>query len=316
MDAAGRRCGVLVMHHGTPAALAGVQAFYTEIRRGSPPPADLLADLVRRYEAIGGTSPLAERTRAQVAGLAAELERRCPGMFVVAHGARFAEPRIEQAVAELVRAGARRAVGLVLAPHSSTVSAGEYSRRVDAATRAAGEAPDRATLDVTMIDHWFDAGGFAVLLAGRVRQALARLPPAARAGAEVVFTAHSVPLRVVEAGDTYAEQVRSSAAAVAEQVGCDRWSVAWQSAGRTPEPWLGPDLLQVIATLPAAGATGCVVCPVGFVSDHLEVLYDLDIEARAAAERAGLPFARTASLDDDPALCDILAGVVTAAAGR
>lgn len=302
--AGGAPVGVLVMHHGTPPALSDVPAFYTEIRRGSPPPPELLDDLVRRYAAIGGTSPLGERTRAQVAGVAARLQELAPGRFEVRHGARFAEPRIEAAVADLAAAGARRVVGVVLAPHSSVVSVGEYRRRATEAAAAVGG------LEVQVVDHWHDTPGFAEVLAGRVRAALAELPEELRAAATVLFSAHSVPQRVVDAGDTYPEQVRSSAAAVAATAGVTRWSVAWQSAGRTAEPWLGPDLLGVIATLPASGVAACVVCPIGFVSDHLEVLYDIDVEAAAAARAAGVVLVRTASLDDDPAFCDVLAQVV------
>jgi ferrochelatase len=129
----------------------------------------------------------------------------------------------------------------------------------------------------------------------------------------VLFTAHSVPLRVVQAGDDYAEQLDASARAVAEEAGIEDWSVAWQSAGRTDDEWLGPDVNAVIAGLAGTATTGVVVCPIGFVSDHLEVLYDVDIEARASAEAAGLAFGRTSSLNDDPRFCAILAGVVLAA---
>lgn len=309
--------GVLVMAHGTPPSLDGLESFYTEIRRGSPPPAPLLADLRRRYEAIGGVSPLTERTRAQVAGLAAALEREAPGRFAPAYGAKFADPRIEAAVDELLGHGATRLVGLVLAPHSSTVSVGEYARRARAAVAAADADAGlgRAGVELTVVDHWYDAPGFTELLADRVTGAVDSLPAAARSGAVVLFTAHSVPRRVIEAGDPYAEQVAASAAAVAAAAPVGRWEVAWQSAGRTADPWLGPDILDVIRDLPARGATACVVCPIGFVSDHLEVLYDIDIEARQVAEAAGLPFARTASLNDDGRFCEVLAGVILSAAG-
>ena len=153
------------------------------------------------------------------------------------------------------------------------------------------------------------------LLARRVRQALEPPPDGAAPHAAVVFTAHSIPARLVEAGDPYATQVQESAAAVAGSLGLARWAVAWQSAGRTADAWLEPDVRDVIAALPGTGAVAVVVCPVGFVSDHLEVLYDVDVEARLAAQAAALAFARTASLNDDPAFCDILAGVVLDAMG-
>jgi len=307
--AAGRDLGVLVMAHGTPRSLEELPAFYTEIRRGNPPPPELLADLDRRYRAIGGTSPLNERTAAQVEGIARALERRAPGRCAVAAGAKFADPRIEDALADLGRAGARRLVGLVLTPHYSAASVGEYARRARQAAAALGAA-EGGPRELTMVEHWHLAPGFVAAVAERVRGALATIEPGPRRHAAVVFSAHSIPARLVEAGDPYPGQVAASAAAVAGAAGISRWSVAWQSAGRTPEPWLEPDVRAVIAELPATGAQAVVVCPIGFVSDHLEVLYDVDVEAAGAARSAGLAFARTASLNDDPAFCDTLAGVV------
>ena len=302
--------GVLVMAHGTPRRLDELHAFYTEIRRGSPPPPDLLADLERRYRAIGGLSPLNERTAAQLAGIRQALEHRAPGAFRVAGGAKFADPRIEDAVTDLVDAGASPLVGLVLAPHFSRASVGEYARRAQAAASA---APGRPALH--MIEQWHLTPGFIALVAERVRDALDALPDAARPGAEVIFSAHSIPARLVDEGDPYAEQVRASAQAVAESAGVARWSVAWQSAGRTPEPWIGPDVRDVIETSARSGRGGVVVCPIGFVSDHLEVLYDIDIEAAAVARRSGIAFGRTASLNDEPRFCDVLADVVQRAVG-
>jgi len=165
-----------------------------------------------------------------------------------------------------------------------------------------------------MVDHWHLAPGLVALLAARVRDALDRVPAAARPGAAVVFSAHSIPARFVDDGDPYPTQVQESGRAVAAAVGVTRWAVAWQSAGRTAEDWLGPDIRDVITALPATGASAVVVCPVGFVSDHLEVLYDIDVEAHAAATAAGIPMARTASLNDDPAFCAVLARVVLDAA--
>jgi ferrochelatase len=301
--------GVLIMAHGTPRSLDDLPAFYTEIRRGSAPPPELLADLERRYRSIGGTSPLNERTAAQVEAIGHALEARAPGRFVVAAGAKFAPPRIEQAVGELGRAGVDRLIGLVLAPHYSAASVGDYARRAHAAATALRRAQG-GPLDVEMIEHWYSAPGFVALMATRVREAVERLAPGMRAGATVVFTAHSIPARLVAAGDPYETQVHESATAIAEAAGLGRWSVAWQSAGRTADAWLGPDVRAVIAALPGSGASAVVVCPVGFVSDHLEVLYDLDIEARTVADEAGITFARTASLNDDPEFCDVLAGVV------
>jgi ferrochelatase len=306
------RTGVLVMAHGTPRTLEEIPAFYTEIRRGRPPSVEQLAELESRYRAIGGTSPLNEITRAQVTGVAGALEIRAPGRFTAAVGAKFAPPRIEDAVRDLVAKGVGQIIGLVLAPHSSTVSVGEYARRATEAIAAETKSDD--DLDFRMIDHWYEAPGFVTLVAERVTAARESLG-ADGARSTVVFTAHSVPTRVVTAGDTYPEQLERSARAVAERAGIRDWSVGWQSAGRTDDEWLGPDINAVIRAVAGAGGAGVVVCPIGFVSDHLEVLYDVDIEARATAERSDIAFARTASLNDDPRFCAVLADVVLAAGG-
>ena len=312
LDPRSELVGVLVMSHGTPRSLEELPAFYTEIRRGHPPTPELLADLERRYLAIGGVSPLTEVTAAQVAGIARSLEMLRPGRYVVASGAKFASPRIEDAVAELARVGARRAIGIVLAPHSSVASVGDYIRR---AHHAAGspDATGDGPLQLEVVDHWYQDPGLVRLLAERVREKLSGSREVGVDGTEVLFTAHSVPAHYVDEGDNYAEQVHESAKAVADAAGVDRWRVAWQSAGRTEEAWLGPDVREVISAVAGSGCTGVVLCPIGFVSDHLEVLYDLDVEAAAAAARAGLAFARTSSLNDDARFSEVLARVVLAA---
>ena len=296
------------MAHGTPARLEGLGDFYTEIRRGRPPSAEQLADLEARYRAIGGTSPLNAVTAAQGRGVASALEALAPNRYRVEVGARFAEPRIEAAVDTLAEGGVDGVVGLVLAPHSSRASVGQYARRATEATVAAGARRGRP-LPLVMVDHWHDAPGFAELVAARVADALAAVE-GGDGPTTVVFTAHSVPAALVEQGDTYPDQVADSAAAAAAAGGIERWTVAWQSAGRTEERWLGPDVRDVIAELEAAGDAAVVVCPIGFVADHLEVLYDVDVEARAVADAAGVGFARTASFNDDPAFCALLATVV------
>ncbi|HZQ27038.1 MAG TPA: ferrochelatase [Acidimicrobiales bacterium] len=287
--------GVLLMAYGTPASPDQIEAYYTHIRRGRPPTPEQLDDLRRRYAAIGGISPLRERTRSQVAGIQAALGPA----YVTALGQKHAAPFIEDAVAQLAGQGAERIVGLVLAPHYSALSVGEYHER---ASKAAGSVP------YTGVPSWHLEPGLVSLLAGRVATALEPMP-----GAQVLFTAHSLPERVRAMGDPYPGQVAATGQAVADALGLppERWRVAWQSAGRTPEPWLGPSLVEVIPDL-AAGDV--LVCPVGFTSDHLEVLYDIDIEARAAAEAAGKRLGRTASLNDDPAFCSVVAGVVQQAA--
>jgi ferrochelatase len=285
------------MAYGTPATPADVEAYYTHVRRGRPPTAEQLADLQRRYEAIGGTSPLLERTEAQRRGVQAALDAQ--GSFTVQLGMKHASPFIEDAVDHLAEGGVREAVGVVLAPHYSRLSIGEYEDRARAA------AGDR--LDFAMVPSWYDADPYLDAVAERVQKALATLP----ARTEVVFTAHSLPARIVDEGDPYPEQLRWTAEAVGERAGVERWRVAWQSAGRTPEPWIGPDIGEVLDELAALDETdGVLVCPAGFTSDHLEILYDLDVEASARARNLGLAFARTDSLNDDPRLCEAVATAV------
>jgi ferrochelatase len=303
--------GVLVMAHGTPSHPGEIESFYTAIRRGRPPPPELLAELTGRYEALGGVSPLAERTRAQVNGLAAALEAVAPGAYLVRYGAKFTAPTIEDGVAELVTAGVASVVGIVLTPHRSSLGSGEYLRR---AAEAAAEAP----IPFVPIPSWHRAPGLAQLLADRTQAALDGLPPDRGGRPAVFFTAHSLPERVIAEGDPYPDQVRESAVDIAGLLGLEgrpevAWGVAWQSAGRTADPWLGPDLLAEIRRVATAGATAVVVCPVGFVSDHLEILFDLDIEAAGVADSVGVAFARTRSLNDDAAFLGVLADVVRAA---
>jgi protoporphyrin/coproporphyrin ferrochelatase len=284
--------GVVLMAYGTPRTPDDIEPYYTDIRRGRPPSAEQLADLTRRYAAIGGTSPLARRTECQRDALKTELDRRAPGRYRVELGYKHAPPSIEQAVEALAASGTERLVGLVLAPHYSALSVGEYLGRAGGAAATAG-------LPLTGIESWATEPALVAYLGDQVRRRLADMPP----NTKVLFTAHSLPARILADGDPYPDEVRSTAAAVGDAIGLvpwARWSVAWQSAGRTPEPWIGPDILTVIDELAKSeNADGLLVCPCGFVSDHLEVLYDLDIEARQRAESNGLVFARTASVNDD-----------------
>jgi protoporphyrin/coproporphyrin ferrochelatase len=294
------------MAHGTPASMEELAPFYTRIRRGRAPSPEQLAELEGRYRAIGGVSPLAARAAAQVDGLRRDLEARVPGRYVVAFGAKHTEPLIEEAAARLVVAGPERVIGLVLTPHGSSMGSEEYLGRAAAAMTGT---------PFVAIGPWYAQRALVRLLADRVRTTLRTM---AGGRAHVLFTAHSLPERILDAGDTYPEQVAASASLVAEAAGLGteprQWSVAWQSAGRTPEPWIGPDARDVVRRLAAGGeADAIVVCPVGFVADHLEVLYDLDVELRAVAEECGVGYARTASLNDDPEFVAVLADLVVAA---
>jgi len=297
------------MAHGTPSSPEEIEPFYTRIRRGSTPTPEQLAELTGRYSAIGGLSPLTERTRAQVDELARQLDAGAPGRYAVAYGAKHAEPTLEAAATGLVALGPSVIVGLVLTPHRSGRGTDEYL------TRAAGAVHDaNPALRFVPVEHWFDAPGMAELWARRVASAL----EGTDGPTVVVFSAHSVPETPDDDADPYGAQVGRTAELVAEAADLDaagvRWTVAWQSAGRTAARWKGPDLLATIDVLASEGTRTVVVCPVGFVADHLEILYDLDIEAQARAESAGLSFRRTGSLNADPEFLAVLAGVVARAA--
>ena len=300
------KIGVLIMAHGTPSSPDGIEAFYTRIRRGHPPTPELLEDLTRRYLAIGGVSPLTERTAAQVAGVTATLEREAPGVFDVRFGSKFEPPMLEEAAASFRDEGFEKVIGIVLAPHSSTMSTDQYMSR---ARETLG--PD---VEFTAIGAWYDAPGFLELIASRVNEALATIPTSRHKTTEVIFSAHSLPQRVVEIGDTYPEQLLESATLAAAIAGVPSFDVAWQSAGRTPDPWLGPDILVALREKRAEGFTDVISCPIGFVSDHLEVLFDIDLEAQDIAHEIELNLVRTASLNDDPVFTSILATVIRQAA--
>ncbi|MCL6547956.1 MAG: ferrochelatase [Alicyclobacillus sp.] len=290
------------MAYGTPRSLDEVEAYYTHIRRGRPPTPELLADLVRRYEAIGGVSPLREITFAQAEGLQAALD--CDGgrpcrVYV---GFKHAHPFIEETVAAMARDGVSEAVTLVLAPHYSRMSVGSYQQSADQAAFQCGGPR------LMHVNAWHLQPRFLAVLAARVKQALRAC--GGPAAAALVFTAHSLPARIVEEGDPYPAQLRETGLAVARQVGVESPLFAWQSAGRTSEAWLGPDILEVLRELAQAGTRRVVVCPAGFVSDHLEVLYDLDIDARGLAAQLGMELSRTPSLNADPEFLRALAETV------
>ena len=289
--------GVVLMAYGTPRDVDDILRYYTDIRRGNPPTDEQLAALEERYRAIGGVSPLNERTEAQRAALQSALDARAPGQYRVALGMKHSAPFIEDAVDSLIAGGARRLVGLVLAPHYSAASVGQYLERLDYAA-AKHDAP------ITSVRSWATEPAFVDFIAGQVAAARRGLPEPT----QVVFTAHSLPLRSLLPNDPYVAEVQSTADAVMERTGAGSSCVAWQSAGRTGDVWLAPDVLFVIGELAADGRTrGVLVSAVGFVADHLEVLYDLDIQAAERAAEHGLAFARTACVNDDAAVMGALA---------
>ena len=304
------RTAVVLMAYGTPRTKEEILPYYTDIRRGRAPTDEQLTDLTNRYEAIGGLSPLKQLTEAQRDALQRELDALSPGQFQVFLGLKHATPFVEEAVAEVVAAGFTRIVGLVLAPHYSSYAIGQYIGRVrDAATPH--------NIEVVGIDSWARDDAFINFLAEDMKKKLAAMPERTK----VLFTAHSLPQRIIDGGDPYPEELRATAELVAEKAGLARWSqwsIAWQSAGRTPEPWIGPDILEVIDQIATTRGTdepidGVLVSACGFVADHLEVLYDLDIEAAHRAQSHGLAFARTACVNDNQSVMASLAQKVISA---
>ncbi|HEY0519282.1 MAG TPA: ferrochelatase, partial [Ilumatobacteraceae bacterium] len=295
-----RRTAVMLMGYGTPRTPGDILPYYTDIRRGNAPSDKQLEELTARYAAIGGISPLAERSDAQRRAMQSALDELANGRYHVVLGMKHAAPFIETSVAELAADGFRSVVGLVLAPHYSAFSVGQYLDRLSAAAEPHAMA-------VHAIRSWATEPAFIDFIAEDVRVRRAALPAPTR----VLFTAHSLPERILLADDPYPVELRSTAELVAGKLALDDWGIAWQSAGRTPEPWLGPDILQVIDDLAAQGrAQSILVSAVGFVADHLEVLYDLDIEAARRAGGHALTFDRTRCVNDDPPVMAALAARV------
>ncbi len=303
------KIGVLVMSYGTPESMEDVEAYYTHIRRGNPPSAEQLKELKDRYEAIvGGVFPLRENTDRQVEALEAALNSSnddAEVKYVCYQGLKHAKPFIEDGVEAMVRDGITEAVGIVLAPHYSVMSVGTYIKRAQAKAEVSG-------ITMAFVESYHLHPELIDVLTRRVS---ARLDQFEEAGAKrdavrVLFSAHSLPERILSMGDPYRDQLLETSAAVAKQAGVASWQFTWQSAGRTAEPWLGPDILDTLRELSKEQVEDVLVAPVGFVSDHLEVLYDLDIEAQAIAGELDMRLMRIESLNSDPAYMSVLSDVV------
>ena len=285
---------VILMAYGSPDRLADVPAYYADIRGGRPIRPEHLDDLVSRYRALGiddssAPSPLnavTEETRAAL--------ERALGIPVLT-GMRHWHPRIAAAVETAVERGQDLLVGLVLAPHWSSLSIAKYEELFDAAV--AGRAETR------FVRSWGSDPGFVDVLVRRLRAVEPDAP-------HVVFTAHSLPARILETGDTYRDALLETARLVADRAAIRDWSFAFQSESPTGEPWLGPDILDHLADLRAGGVEDVLVCPVGFVSDHLEIRWDIDVEAVQRAQELGMRLARIEMPNADPAFVEVLAGIV------
>jgi ferrochelatase len=286
--------GVLLMAHGTPGSLDDMPEYLRLVRGGRPPSPELVEEMRHNYAAIGGRSPLTDLTLAQATVLQARLGPAVP----VRVGMRNWQPFIKDTLLDLAAGGVTRVIGLPLAPQFSTLSITKY---FDAAAAA---LPPGVTLDP--IHSFFDHPQLLDAFAERVREA--RPKP----GEEVIFTAHSLPARVIRAGDRYATEFARTARGVARRAGLPRYRRAYQSAGRTPEPWIGLDLSDLIRYRVERGARAFLVVPVGFVCDHTEILYDIDLQARHTADACGVRLRRTESLNVSPTFISALESLVRA----
>jgi protoporphyrin/coproporphyrin ferrochelatase len=301
------RVGVLLMTYGSPAAdLHDLPQYLAAVRGGRPPSEELVAEFRRRYELIG-SSPLIAITRAQAA--AVEERLRVDGIDAAATvGMRFSAPSILDGMRELAARGCDTVSAVVMSPQFSELLMSGYRRALDAAVAEIG--PSAPTVHVA--PAWYREPGFVGALAERIADGLWSLP----AGAPVLLTAHSLPRRVADAEPAYLDQLRETASSVAAAAGLsdDRWQFCWQSAGHEPGEWMTPDIVDLLPRLRDAGHAAVLIAPIQFLSDHLEVLFDVDVAARTQAEAAGLAFARIESLNVSPTFIAALARIAHGAA--
>jgi ferrochelatase len=299
--------GVLLMAYGTPETPDQIAPYYTHIRGGRAPSPEAIAHLAHRYEAVGGRTPLTRLTEDVRAAVAVELAAR--GAAVPVHvGMKHWEPWIADVLPRMHAEGVERLVCVVLAPHYSRFSVGGYQRYI-----FEGMAKHGLRFDVDFVEQWHDDAAFLDVMATLVRDELAHFPADVRDDVAVVFSAHSLPERIRTWDDPYERQLADSATWVAERVGIRSHRMAWQSAGATGEPWIGPDILDYLDTMAAEGVRHVLQVPIGFVCDHLEILYDLDVEAKQKAESLGMSYRRTRLPNARPDFVAALTGIAARA---
>lgn len=292
---------VLLMAYGTPNSLDEIEPYYTDIRGGRKPTPENLRELIARYQKIGGRTPLLEITREQARALQASLGDE----FRVYIGMKHWHPYIAQAIEEIIRDGHHRVITLALAPHYSRFSIDGYIQRVRDAIAKSG-----AALDVTSIESWNDHPLFLRSIAERMETARHKFNVSDWDGIEVVFSAHSLPEKILQSNDPYPQELRETCEGVAALIGLNRWRLAYQSAGRTGEKWLGPEILSVLDEIAAEGRRRVLVAPIGFTADHLEVLYDIDVECAERAQARGIEIQRIESPNASPRFIAALATLV------
>ncbi|MBS3680514.1 ferrochelatase [Ornithinibacillus massiliensis] len=300
-----KKLGLLVMAYGTPYKEEDIEPYYTHIRHGRKPSEEALQDLKDRYKAIGGTSPLARITEEQTKALEAKLnESQDEYEFKAYIGLKHITPFIEDAVAEMAKDGIKEAVSIVLAPHYSTFSVKSYN------TRASEEA-EKHGISIKAVESWYDAPGFIQYWAEQINGEYTKMSADEREKAVLIVSAHSLPEKILQNGDPYPEQLAETARLISEKAGIKNYELGWQSEGNTPDPWLGPDVQDLTRALyEEKGYRAFVYAPVGFIADHLEVLYDNDYECKVVCDELGASYFRPAMPNTHPLFIETLAGVV------
>ncbi|UAL48544.1 ferrochelatase [Sutcliffiella horikoshii] len=298
--------GLLVMAYGTPYKEEDLERYYTHIRRGRKPSDEMLQDLRDRYDAIGGISPLARITEQQANALGDHLNNIQDDIeFKVYHGLKHIEPFVEDAVQQMKADGIKEAVSIVLAPHFSTFSVKSYNGR------AQEEAEKIGGPSIVSVESWYDEPKFIQYWVDRVQETFGSMDESEREKAVLIVSAHSLPEKIIQMGDPYPNQLQETADLIAKGAGINNYEIAWQSEGNTPDPWLGPDVQDITRDLHKdKGYTSFVYTPVGFVSDHLEVLYDNDYECKIVTDEIGAKYYRPEMPNTQPEFIDAMATVV------
>jgi ferrochelatase len=301
-----KEMGLLVMAYGTPYQLEDLERYYTHIRRGRKPSAEMIEELRNRYEAIGGISPLAKITAEQADKLEKQLNQEQDEIeFKLYLGLKHIEPFIEDAVKQMKEDGIEEAVSIVLAPHFSSFSVQSYN------DRAKEEAEKIGGPKITSVESWYDEPRFIDYWGKRIKNIYEQMSPEEEQNSVLIVTAHSLPERIIQSGDPYPSQLQETADMIAERSGVKNYTVGWQSAGNTPEPWLGPDVQDLTRELyNEHHYKAFVYAPVGFVCDHLEVLYDNDIECRAVTDEVGAKYYRAEMPNAKEEFIDSMSAVI------
>jgi protoporphyrin/coproporphyrin ferrochelatase len=304
--------GLLIMAYGGPDDLQDIAGFLADIRAGRTTPREVLDEITENYRRIGGRSPLLSRTREQIEAVERGLQEQFQTPLKTYLGMRHWAPWIEDAIAQMLDDGIERAVAFVLAPHYSSMSIAKYQNRVrDALGMYHGQ------IEFRFVDSFHDHPSLIEAFGKRVREGLALWPESERSQVHVVMSAHSLPTRILNMGDPYPREFEHTAQLIAQlcQLGEQQWSTCYQSAGRSPEPWLGPQLDEYLQELAEKGVRNVLSIPIGFVSDHVEIQFDIDIKAQETAAELGLCLKRPPALNADPDFVAALVDVVVKAAG-